>query len=309
MGQLEHFIAPDIKYQQLYQDILTKNPLSAGAALWEVGQTLTQAGLQLEAELKEIFIQTQQVNQDWAEGRFRVLREGEGKQLLDGMVVDEEGRAVIRPWSSFADYTRGDDLPPTLGEMRNLITAQGRLLFPVTPSRDSFLFWLYSDQASVLQLLVEERLDQGLETKPYAIEPSIAQAMPDMVMTVSIKRGKVGIGKFAQKGMVLGIVGFWEHTHSDLSEGRGYIGKVRVEASKLTEHIELSPLEKREVILSGGLPMDEKHNVTVLRMDPQIARRDLIAAAFQKFTGESKHPLVLRFNAYRPWLGEFPKHG
>lgn len=310
MAKGERFVAPDITYQQVYQRILTKNPLpAAGAEFWEVGQTLTQAAIQLEVKLKEIFIQTQIVNSGWAEDRFKDLQEGKGNQLSDGMVVDKEGRVVIRPWSSFIDYTRGNDLPPTLGEMRKLITEQGRLLFPITPARDSFLFWLYRDQPSVLQLLSDERLDQGLEAKPYETDLSAAKAVPDQIMIANIRRGKVGVGKFAERGMVLGIVGFWEHTHSDLSEGRGYIGKVRVEGSKLTTHIELSPLERKRVILSGGLPMDEKHAVTVLRMDPQFARRELIAAAFQRFTQESSLPLVLRFNAYRPWLGEFPQHG
>lgn len=313
----EHFVGPNVSFQKLHQRILRRYPLGEDAALWQVGQSLNQGATGLEVELRRIFIETQHKNADWAEARFRVLRQGEGNHFLDGMVVDEEGRitvdkgdrVMVEPWSSYKSYAHGKNLPPTLEQMRQLITQEGYLLFPMTPAKDSMLFWQHDNQQAVLSLLVAEGFGQ-VEAQAYPIDYQAAPQMKDMLMMAYIRKGKVGIGKFASGGMVLGQVGFWESTEHGLSEGRGYISRVRIDRSKLSDTIFISPLEKRRVVISGGLPMDENHGIEVLRMDPVMAQRDLIAAAFLTFSESYPNlPLVLRFNTYKPWIGEYPRHG
>lgn len=317
MKKLERLIGPKISFEELHQRILQQHPLPEKAAPWEIRQALDESSRGLDGELEAVFRDIQRKNGPRIDAIFQVVQAGDRNLLLDGMVLDEEGRMALddqgkllfEPWSSLRDYAKAEKLPPTIEEIRQRMIGRGRWLFPVTPRRDSFLFWLRSNEAQVSNLLTAAGIDQDLEPRDYQIEEySLASMMEeDPIRMVSVKRGLVGVGKFAQAGLVLGGLGFWEN--DNLSDGKGYIGRVRFEGSNLIEYTVISPLKEREVVLKGGLPMNIKHGVPVVRMEGSFARKDLVAAAFIAFGKYSDLPLVLRFNILRPWLGEHPKHG
>ena len=263
-------------------------------------------------DFHRIFIETQKANASWIESRFKVVREEFGEWSIDGMMVDPNGRLVAGPWSTYNVYSSGKEFALSMEDIVEAAQKNNTMLYPLTPFRDSTLFWFYHQGEEAIRWVVNEAIGERLEVDNYPIDPGIASEMPDMIRMARIPRGKIGKGKLAKAGMASGRLGFWENISANIYWAGKYIPRVYADKSGvLDRQITISPLREGKVIASGGLPMDEKHpNLEVIRTDPDLAGNDFIAAALVAFAqAQPNLPFVLSYNTYRPWFGEVPRHG
>lgn len=296
------FKPPIHPFDVLYQRALEKHPLSGKLdPLSDHAWSVQEADREFKGVLKSTIQQFQKDNGPWAEERINILRREFGDWSLDGVLVDGEGRIVSKPWSTFWWYIKGQR-PPNLETLFDLMKRNGGWFLPVVPQRDSALFWLY-DQEELVRQVLERQLGQKVEAENYPISSQVAPQMPDMIRMTRVQRQQIGPAKLAQAEIVLGKLGFW---HSPLARDR-FLWRVDVDSRVLGRHVMVSPLRREFVIVRGGLPMEEKHEVDVLRTDSQIASLDFPAAVFKVFAENFDRPLILRFNTLRPWLGEEPK--
>jgi hypothetical protein len=257
------------------------------------------------SDLNKIFREAQVKNADWAEETLSIVRQETGVWSIDGLIADKDGRVVIGPWSSYHQYLSGNPLP-NMDHMRQMIEERGEVLFPLTGAKDSILMWLEENDSQVQQAIAGTNSGKQPEIEYYPVNPKVTQYLSSPVRLARIRRNVVGKGKMADFGLALGKLGFWESSNSRIA---GYHPRVHIERSKAVEKQSyISPFSRSTVIMVGMLAMDEKHDqVEVVRPKPPLVAEDFIIAAFNSYEGEA--PLVLRYNAYRPWFGELPHHG
>jgi len=173
----------------------------------------------LNKALLRVFGDVQNANGEWAEGRFKTLRAIPGAWSLDGMLVDTNGR-LTATWSTYQMYLRNEvpdlSLPSIFAEMQK----SDRLLIPLIPLRDSTIFWLEERPDQVPAAIQEHVPDNPLEVTHYTDFSSTDfgfRRIADLrrVNMARIRSGKVGDGKFAQRGIVRGRLGFWANTTPD----------------------------------------------------------------------------------------------
>jgi len=266
----------------------------------------------LNKALLRVFGDVQNANGEWAEGRFKTLRAIPGAWSLDGMLVDTNGR-LTATWSTYQMYLRNEvpdlSLPSIFAEMQK----SDRLLIPLIPLRDSTIFWLEERPDQVPAAIQEHVPDNPLEVTHYTDFSSTDfgfRRIADLrrVNMARIRSGKVGDGKFAQRGIVRGRLGFWANTTPD---GLSYSPRVFIEKSKiLPKQTYISSKPEAVVLLEGGKPMNENHpNVRVLRTDPKLTEQSFIVAALIVFSRAYEGiPFVLQYDTYEPWSGHFPHH-
>lgn len=266
----------------------------------------------LNKELLMVFGNVQNANGEWIERRFQTLRTIQGAWSLDGMLVDTDGR-LTATWSTYQMYLRNEvpdlSLPSILAEMQK----RDRLLIPLIPLRNSALFWLEEKPDPVPASIQEHLPGDPLEVTHYTDFSSTDfgfRRIADLrrVNMARIRSGKVGDGKFAQRGIVRGRLGFWENT---TSQGLSYSPRVFIEKSKiLPKQTYISSKPETVVLLEGGKPMNENHpNVQVLRTAPNLTGQSFIVAALIAFSRAYEGiPFVLQYDTYEPWAGHFPRH-
>lgn len=267
----------------------------------------------LTQELLRVFGDVQNANGEWVEGKFQTLRTIPGAWSLDGMLVDTEGRIRIGPWSTYQMYLKNEvpdlSLPSIFAEMQK----RDRLLIPLIPLRNSTIFWLEEKPDQVPASIQEHLPDDPLEVTHYTDFSSTDfgfRRIADLrkVNMARIRSGKAGDGKFAQRGIVRGRLGFWENT---TPEGLSYSPRVFIDKSIIfPKQTYISSKPETVVLLTGGKPMNENHpNVQVLRTDPNLTGQSFIVAALIAFSRAYEGiPFILQYDTYRPWAGHFPHH-
>lgn len=312
-GQAPRFIPPSIDLDQARQAAWTAHPLTDDLPLHlEIGRTKHLGDQEFEPELRKALEWMQKQNGTWAERQLDTIREAVGDWSVDGLLANQEGRLKVDEagsytWSSFRAYMSGNGLPFDVEKLIKLRDQDGQWYFPLTARRDSILIWL-ADFDSQVTAILDNELKGDVKVEDFPIVPQVAPEMPSMLRSARIVRNKVGSGKFASGNVLLGSVGFWQRTERT---PLGYIPRVEFpKSSLLPKSLYVSGLSEGMVVLTGGLTMDQKHDVDVVRVDTAIAKQDFIAAAAKAAQGSfGGQPFVLRYNPYRPWFGEVPTHG
>ena len=294
-------------YEQAVRDGAINNQLL------REGKTIIESldSVYLRSWLANVFPRNQRLNEDWAEEEFRRLRLARGEWSLDGMVVDEVGEVFGSSlWSIYEAFRRNAELRFTLTDLAQAIVRNGRLLYPLAPKLGTTLFWMAKDEEQVTAAIAKNTGAFRLEDYP------VSDDFPFRDMQIRMARiitGKIGVGKFAQEGIIFGQVGVWENQKLRLGHfgTQVYIQRVEFKPSSiLPEGALISPLRPEDVKSRGGKLMEEKYpNISVRRIDPELAGIDFIASSLQVPPLKSGHPVVLRYTTLRPWLGEFPHHG
>lgn len=231
---------------------------------------------------------------------------------MDGILVNGEGR-VVASWSTFQVYLAGKDFALARKDLLKLMREENEFFFPLTARRDSTLFFFREHEARIQKVIAQE-VGEDFEMADYPINPRVAPQMPDMVRMCRLERNRVGGGKFRTAEIVLGKIGFWGNTRFNIGHmGRGFLARVYMDGLPNSPQRVISPLSRGKVIAEGGIPMGEKHDVEVIRLDQTSGEADFIASSL---LAGSQHlrtgvgvPFVLRYNPYRPWLDEYPHHG
>lgn len=303
------FVAPAESFEQLLQRIHLRNPtrgdLPAHLELMRVHDLVAQ---DLQEELPQKFKEVLRNNGQWLEKRFQLLREKESDWSFDGALVDYQGR-ILAYWTTYRICMADKQLPfnnMAMDVLAGEMLRRGNYLFPLTPIRDSILFWPYDFEKQVVSLL-EQTTAEEVQIEDYPVNPQIAVQMPSVVRMGRVRRNILGAARAGRHQVILGSVGFWER--SNLGSIK-YLPRVRFEKSPLLERqIYISILQEDWLVATGQLPLNEKYNVEVIRPNPDLAQADFITAAiassYQRFPGR---PFAMRFNAYRPWFGEWPQH-
>lgn len=308
------FVTPILgNFNDLYQDILGKHPIMVTGDLGI--SSLEAARKELEEKLKSIFSKTQRLNEKWADERFKLLWKAPESWSRDGILVDSEGRMDrnMPTWSTLGTYMANSELPLKMDDLIKRMQEKGSLLFPITPPKDSIHFW-FKQHEQEIKSTIEHQIRENLEIVDYPVHPEVASSLPDVLRMARIKRNKVGTTKFANGQIILGKLGFWERTNLNAKYALDirYAPRIEIDESTPLGHLAyISPFSEEFVLLTGGLPMDEKHgNVKeIIRANQQATWKDFIAASAIAFL--DKHgdmPFVFRYNPYRPWLGEYPQH-
>lgn len=310
-------VVPKGTFQEHFGRALRRNPLPGDfSEVMDISLAASKALKDLEKVFHGIYIETQRESADWAEARFELLREKPEDWSMDGILVDSEARIVLGPWSTYQAYSECRDQGLFISDLVQMMHERytagvpHETLFPITPYRDSTLFWWYDDEAAIRRGL-EPVFGGDIKVDNYPIHPKLASLMPSALRMTHIPKGKIGTGKFASAGVVSGRLRFWENVNANLAYAGKYIKNVEVDKSRILERqLIVSPLSERGVVVSGGLPMDEKYRLEVVRTDPDLASQDFIAASLIALSHKlSGQPIVLAYNTYRPWLGEYPRHG
>lgn len=311
MAERLSFSPPRGDTRQLLDAFYRNHPLADGllAPLNDVDRIQQLVEADLAECLPGILREAQARNGEWAEGKLGDLRAESGEWSLDGILVNGEGRMVASPgyWSSFSAYRSGLDLPITVENLASIAVTNGELLFPLTSVRDSVFFWQYEFEDRVVPVL-EGQLGEAVNAEDFPVRAELASQMPIRIRMARVRRDKVGAGKLAADDIILGTIGFWENPAFD--PDKRYIPRVQIARSRLVDKtIYFSPLRPGFIAASGGLTMDEKHDVEIVRLNPDVAALDFVASAFVRGNERfDRQPYALRFNAYRPWFGERPNH-
>ncbi len=296
-------------FSEVLEKLNQRHSFSSASDVTEEVKTIFVDG-DLAQELKGIFGSMQGKNAEWAEGRLKALREEFKDWSLDGILVNQEGR-VVASWSTFQTYLANKELALTRKELVKLMRENNQFFFPLTARRDSTLFFFREHEAKIRETIAQT-VGNDFEMTDYPINPRVAPQMSDMVRMCRLVRNRVGSGKFRSAEIVLGKLGFWGNTRFNIGGmGLGFLARVYMRGLANDPQRVISPLSKGRVIAEGGIPMDEKHDVEVIRL-PQISgEADFIASSL--LAGSEKLrpgvPFVLRYNAYKPWLDEYPHHG
>ena len=289
-------------------------------------------------ELGKLIAGAQERNGSWADGRFEDHRKDEGDWGLDIMLVDAEGRLQAGPWSSFDMFNNHGGFVAVNDEhasdlkieaVANLSAATERFLIPLAPKKDTTLIWHISHAHAVLPA-IREILGTGeipIETYPFQVDlttfdPSkvndsmrrFGTAHSVQMTRLPYEKAQQG-GKFAEKGVWTGQVGFWESERFG-----GYAPRVRFNGNRRRKTTFVSGMSRAQVLNSGGRPMEENHDdVTVLRtadsrlaglVKPDQAKGMFIPFALDTImSNQPDVPVVLKYRTYTPWTGNFPKHG
>ena len=307
------FVPPKDNLDQLRQQAWSSHPLSDELPINLDVKRVTHLGdKEFTPQLRSSLEWMQKQNGTWAERQLETIRKAIGDWSMDGLLVNQEGRLKVDDsgsyaWSSYAAYMCDAPLPFDLDYLIKLRDQEGEWYFPLNARRDSIMVWFADFEDQVRQVL-DDQLKGDVQTEDFAIRPPVAAEMPSMLRAARIVRNKLGAGKFASEGILLGGIGFWQRTER---VPLGYIPRVQFQkSSALPKSLYISGLPESVIVLTGGLTMDEKYDVDVTRVDPAIAKQDFIAAAAkaaqESFGGQ---PFVLRYNPYRPWFGEVPTHG
>ncbi len=313
VARTPRFIPPKDNLDQLRQQTWSSHPLSDDLPInIDIRRISNLGDKEFTSQLRSSLEWMQKQNGTWAEKQLDTIRETVGDWSIDGLLANQEGRLKVDEsgsytWSSFRAYMSGNGLPFDIEQLLRLRDQDGQWYFPLTARRDSFLIWLADFDREVTAILDNE-LKGDAKVEDFPITPQVAPEMPSMLRSARIVRNKVGSGKFASGDVLLGTVGFWQRTER---APLGYIPRVEFfKSSLLPKSLYVSGLPEGMVIMTGGLTMDQKHDVDVVRVDTAIAKQDFIAAAAkaaqESFGGQ---PFVLRYNSYRPWFGEVPTHG
>lgn len=293
---------------KLQQDIFSKVPLPNNSKPTEAVLAVTADFARKAKNLGQLFRAVQDMNQRWAEERFRLMREASEVWSLDEMVVDVDRKVVGGPWSSYYSYTEGKYLPPDLNTLFQLILRRGELVFPLTPARRTTLFWLHDGSGKVEDTL-RRIYGEDLDIEPYPINEKVAASgeMRGLVRMSRVKPDVVTPQALGQSEILMGALGFWKHAHMEPTRYVPRVYMARQNPRLLPHTTVISSLKKGQVILEGGLPMDEKHKgIKVITPDYATGKRDFIAAVLNLATDQFKYPLVLRYQTPRPWFGELP---
>src|SRR3989338_1800434 len=166
------------------------------------------------------------------------------------LMVDPNGRLVAGPWSTYNVYSSGKEFALSMEDIVEAAQKNNTMLYPLTPFRDSTLFWFYHQGEEAIRWVVNEAIGERLEVDNYPIDPGIASEMPDMIRMARIPRGKIGKGKLAKIGMASGRLGFWENISANIYWAGKYIPRVYADKSGvLDRQITISPLNIRAYIL------------------------------------------------------------
>lgn len=260
----------------------------------------------LQLSLLKIFQETQNRNDQWAEEKFRQLRQERGEWSLDGMWVDESGEISGNAlWSTYYLFVSNADHLFSMEYLLQSIRRDGRLVYPMSPMLATTLFFRADDAETILPVIAQNtKVEPQLEEYP--------SKLGNVILMVRVRRETLGAGKFGQSQVLLGKLGFWEARRLALGEfGPGaFSPRVSFADSRLLEgsHF-ISPHSEEEVNAKGGRLMEKKYeNVYVDRLDPEKARVDFIAASLE-FSAAYLFPTVLSYTTPRLWLREGPKHG
>lgn len=279
----------------------------------------------IKRTLTREFRRAQSRNPGWIEERLALFRRTKidpktnrpietDDPLIDWFVVDSDGRLVSGPGSSWRAYLHGKDFPPTMDDMLKHILGREdkELLYPLAPYRDAMLVWLACDEDRV-KTLIEGQLAEGVQVRDYPLGSGMVSHVPDTLRMAWVRGNKVSHEAAAASGIIQGTVGFWEHAGVTRST---YIPRVNFEQPKRTaallpdkrRKVVVSPLGRNDVIITGGVPIDERHRdeVSVIRVDPKLAANDFIATALTSASEQFERPTVLKFNSYQPWFGKYP---
>lgn len=279
----------------------------------------------IKGTLAREFKRAQSTNPGWVEERLDLFRTHRidpatkravetDDPFIDWFVVDSNGRLAVGPGSSWRAYLVGRDFPPTMDDMLKLILGreEKELLYPLAPYRNAMLVWLACDEDRV-KTLIEGQLEEGVTIRDYPLGSSMASHVPDTLRMAWVRGNKVSHEAAAARGIIQGTVGFWEQEGVTSST---YIPRVNFERSKKTpallpdkrRKVVVSPLARNDVIITGGVPIDERHRdeVSVIRVDPKLAANDFIATALSTASEQFERPTILKFNSYQPWFGRYP---
>src|SRR3989338_1920212 len=218
MNEKLHFTPLQETFERWHARALKKAPLSGLLdPITDTAWSASKAKRFLMEDFHRIFIETQKANASWIESRFKVVREEFGLSMEDIVEAAQKNNTM---------------------------------LYPLTPFRDSTLFWFYHQGEEAISWVVNEAIGERLEVDNYPIDPGIASEMPDMIRMARIPRGKIGKGKLAKIGMASGRLGFWENISANIYWAGKYIPRVYADKSGvLDRQITISPLNIRAYIL------------------------------------------------------------
>lgn len=244
--------------------------------------------------------------------------------FLDLVMLSEGGR-VEGSWSTLLDYAEMK-APPTIDELLERTRQDGRLHYMAAPTKASVLFYFQGIDQALLEL-------QEFEPHAYA-EVTLggdSRLVVNMAHLPSIKPGKVnplGPAALKNKNLALGKLGYWargvkEKTKkgigflaADQSEKlvvQQYIMRVYIEEHPSQGFVYITPLQMADLLHEGMLPMDRarKDRAPITRIEASPATKDAIMNFLFAYAQDARvreFPLVLRFNSYRPWEGNYPRH-
>lgn len=274
--------------------------------------------------LEEVLRANETANREWYEAIFGELRKR--NSFIDCIMSGEEGR-VETSWATISDYADYPKkrTPPTIEELLGIIAQDGRMNYMISPVKSSVIFYFPEHEGILLEQRTFEpgsyiTTNEGLTVKMAYVE--------------RVERGKenpIGQSALKSEGLAVGRLGYWARSRIETSKAdigflskpaeqrlivEGYIPRVIIEKHPKIGYVYLTPLHMAELLASGGLPMDRPREgqVRVYRTRievPNIAG-DFIVDSFIAYLNDGRvngFPLVLRFNAYRPWAGYMPQHG
>lgn len=262
-------------------------------------------------ELRDILRLAQQENVEWIETLFHRLRASH--PLKDVLLLSEDGR-VEKSWSTINDYVI-NNTPPTMEDVLALIAKDRKMHYVVTPQKGSVIFYFEHEEGQLLSLnRFESRQYQSINLQPPNIGISIRMAYLDRPQNG--KHNPFGPEALRSKGLVLGRLGFWPIPEGSPKRRIGF--GPQEEASRVFNYVPrvyfkggyMTPLNEALLIDAGMLPMNMTKSIN--RIEVPMATENIIVNFLFAYTADprrAQRPLVIRYDTYRPWLGDYPMHG
>ncbi len=238
-------------------------------------------------------------NGPWVDAQLVQARRERRDPLIDVLAVTENGEA-LNSYSTYTVFKYNCEPSLTEADMVNASRARREFVMFVTGQRDTALIWHAAWDTQVSEVLKSGYGDINIEDYPL-------NGGSSEIRVAHVKGGVMGRGKFFQKGIIYGQMGFWANRDLCMGEHGSHINIQMVHLDKtrlLPIDTYISPLDYEEVINRGGTPIEFKRG-NVVRVVPEKTGGDFIVGAASA-TADFPHPVVLRYTTMRPWKGEVP---
>lgn len=298
---------PAATLPDLYQAAVVAGKLNSGVSIEDESWLARVDRTYLSEWLKKVWAKTQRLNDNWIERRFRKLRNEQSDWSIDGIVLDEKGEKVgAAVWSTYNACRTNAELRFTTNDLISSISRSYRIVYPLSPYFESVLFWRREHEADV-RAAIEKH------TGAFDLDDYRGSLAGSDIKMARVRRSRLGVGQFAQEGILLGQIGFADSLKLKLGHfgSQNYIQRVRFPESRLVRHEDyVLPTDPAEVKTRGGKLMEEEYpDVKITRIDPVAAFEDFIFTALSAPSPDPRYPVVLSYTTPRVWLDELPKHG
>ena len=298
---------PAATLPDLYQAAVAAGKLSSDVSAEDESWLARVDRSYLSEWLKKVWAKTQRLNDNWSERRFREQRDLQADWSIDGMVLDEKGEVVgASVWSTYNACRTNAELRFTTNDLISSMSKNNRIIYPLSPYFESVLFWRKEHNAGV-QAAIEKH------TGAFDLEDYQGSLAGSDIKMARVRKSRLGTGQFAQEGIIVGQIGFFDSRRLQLGYFgfQTYIQRVRFpESSLVAQEGYVMPTDPENVKAKGGKLMEEKYpDVWIRRIDPEASFEDFIATALSEPAPDPKYPMVLSYTTPRVWLDELPKHG